>query len=117
MGIDATGGYMGVSSSYNTMNTLKAIGSTAFSLGTSAATIAAGAFGGPAASSAVSSLAGGITGGGSTIGDVMRQGQDRTEQLMMLQFQMSQIQQENTAVSNIMKSKHEQAMEAVRNMR
>ncbi|MHC4832151.1 MAG: hypothetical protein ACYTFT_17665 [Planctomycetota bacterium] len=137
-------GHIGAAQSTRTNNTLSNIGAAAFDTVMSGATIAASAFGGPAAASAVSSfrnLAGsavgssGGSGGGSEIGQIQgdiqaqnksniadagRQQLDaQSTQLQMFQLQsaVNTMSQTNTTMANMQKARHDAMMATVQAIR
>lgn len=140
-GISGGGGHIGAAESTRRANTLSSIGSTAFNTLVSAGSVAAGAFGGPAAASAVSSmrgLAGGASGGtdidsqvaniseditNNTNGALGAEGQrsqeDFSRQLALFSLQRSVNSQSQTAnmIANMQKARHDAMMATIQNTR
>lgn len=94
---------------------LKTIGNSNLELLATAATVASGAFGGPAASSAVSSLRGlsYLVSGGSDLHD----GQDFRLELFRLQSAVNTQSQTNKTITNLQKVRHDAMMATIQNTR
>ena len=149
MGVNSLGGpsNIGASSATQRASTLNSIGSTLFSAALTGGSIAAGAFGGPAAGSAVSSFGSAIggsafgssnlSGGGANdeIGQITGQigddrqstlvvagqeaveGQSDTADLMRLQQAINLQSQTNTMITNMQKARHDAQMATIQNAR
>jgi hypothetical protein len=142
-GIDGMG-HVGISSSVGTANTLKNVGSAAFNVAMNTATVAAGAFAGPAGSAAMAGLTGGISnaiGGGTqssissavntAVGaanqaaqtsaagaaDQMAKAQSQQMELFQLQLASNQMSETFKTLTNVAATKHESAKDAINNVR
>lgn len=142
-GISGGGGHIGAASSTRTANTLSNVGSAAFNTLVTAGSVAAGAFGGPAAAGAVNSLRGLSSGGGfggtagsggeiaAATGEIASQnkanlGAAASENtaaqafqvdLFRLQNSINMQSQTNNMITNMQKARHDAAMAAIQNVR
>lgn len=143
MGIDATSGHIGMSSSTQFKNTASQIGGAAFEVARTGVTMGAGFAGGPAAANAANSVMSlarsAVPSGGNSvdnaIGNLTQQTQQGTEdfgnraadatakaqqnqnEMFLLQQAVNSQSQMFNTMTNVQKSKHDAAMAAIQNTR
>lgn len=137
-GIGGGPGHIGAAQSTRTSNMLGNIGSAAFDTLVGGASMAAGAFGGPAAASVVNSFRGAASTSGGADGavgemeahakdysnnqmdDAAKAHMDATSQqaqLIRLQASMNLMSQTNNTISGMQKARHDAMMATIQNIR